>query len=121
MFEFLEGEVEAHEPGWLVLRTGGFGWRIAVSTRDAGGCPVGSVTRLRVHLVVGENAFSLYGFADEAGRKLFRRLISVNGVGPGTAMSLLSALRAERLAAAVVDGDVASLTAVKGIGRKTAE
>jgi len=49
------------------------------------------------------------------------RLISVNGVAPGTAMSLLSALRAERLAAAVVDGDVASLTAVKGIGRKTAE
>lgn len=121
MFEFLNGRVEALPPGAAVLRTGGVGWRLQVSERTAAGLQPGGTVRLFVHLAVGENALSLYGFCDEAERVLFRRLLQVSGIGPSSALGLLSAFAPEELVAAVLDGDTGRMTAVKGIGRRTAD
>ncbi len=82
---------------------------------------VGDTVRLATELVVREDGWSLYGFADEAGRRFFVRLMRVSGVGPRLAMALLSHLGAERGARAIREKNVALLASVSGIGKKTAE
>jgi Holliday junction DNA helicase RuvA len=76
---------------------------------------------LLLHLVVSEDAWRLFGFATDAERSLFRTCLKVSGVGPATALALLSGMGARDLQAAVASGDVKALTRVKGIGKKTAE
>jgi len=82
---------------------------------------VGEEVRLLTHLVVREDAHILYGFATEDERKLFRSLIKVSGVGPKIALALLSGISVEAFGMCVQNQDIASLTRVPGIGRKTAE
>lgn len=117
MYDFLEGRVELCAATRLVLEVGGVGYELSV--------PLGSsfAARVRVytHLVVREDAHTLYGFADAATRELFRALLTVNGVGPRTALGVLSGLPRGELVAAIAAGDRAKLTALKGIGRKTAD
>lgn len=83
--------------------------------------PVGQTVTLATELVVRDDGWALYGFADAAGRRFFQRLMSVSGVGPRLAMALLSHLGAERGAKAIRDKNVALLASVSGIGKKTAE
>lgn len=121
MFDFLEGRLEAIGPAGVVLASGGIGWRLATSARTAQGLAAGTRRRLPVHLVVSEGALALYGFADEAERAAFRRLIQIGGVGPSLALALLSAFAPAELAGLVGQRDTTALTRVKGVGRKTAE
>jgi holliday junction DNA helicase RuvA len=83
--------------------------------------PVGKDVTLRTHLVVREDAHLLFGFLDEMERQVFSRLLSASGVGPRLALSLLSALPAGRLVRAIRERDIVALTAVSGVGKKTAE
>jgi Holliday junction DNA helicase RuvA len=83
--------------------------------------PVGAEVRLLTHLVVREDAHVLYAFATEEERRLFRSLIRVSGVGPKIALALLSGLSVAAFARCVQSEDVAALTRVPGVGRKTAE
>jgi Holliday junction DNA helicase RuvA len=76
---------------------------------------------LYAHLAVREDALVLFGFGDEEERELFRQLISVSGVGPGTARMILSSLAPAEIAHAIDSGDVGTLKAVKGIGEKSAQ
>ncbi len=120
MYEFLQGEPAGRTPGRLVLQTAaGIGFDLAVPT----GASFGDQLPLRVwtHLVVREDAHTLYGFPDRPTRQLFRLLLKVKKVGPGVALALLSGLRPEELLQALRDGDAVALTRVKGIGKKTAE
>ncbi|KAA3610879.1 MAG: Holliday junction branch migration protein RuvA [Planctomycetota bacterium] len=121
MFEFLEGRVALVEPGVVVLAAGGVGWRLLVSDRTSSALRTGPKHRLLVHLAVSENAFTLYGFDSDQERWLFRQLLGVSGVGPASALGLLSGLGPESLAEAIRSRDLGRLTTVKGIGRKTAE
>ncbi|MDP6850327.1 MAG: Holliday junction branch migration protein RuvA [Planctomycetota bacterium] len=121
MFDYLEGELESVEPGLTVMAVGGIGWSVQVSTRVSAQLAQGKKSRLYLHLAVSDSAFSLYGFLTKQERAIFRRLIQVTGVGPTSAIGLLSSLPPEELVAAVAEGDPIPLTAAKGIGRKTAE
>ena len=82
---------------------------------------VGSEIRLLTHLVVREDAHVLYGFATDDERRLFRALLKVSGVGPKIALAILSGITVEDFSQFVASGDVASLTRIPGVGRKTAE
>jgi holliday junction DNA helicase RuvA len=117
------GRLAAKRADRVVIQTsGGVGYEIVVPLGVMEGLPaVGETVNLATELVVREDGWSLYGFDDEAGRRLFQRLIGVSGVGPKIAIALLSALGVERGARAVQERNIALLASVPGIGKKTAE
>lgn len=106
----------------LIVDVGGVGYDVLVplSTFYAVGDPGASVA-LRVHTHVREDALHLYGFATALEQALFERLISVNGIGPKLALAILSGIESTELVKAVRDSNLARLTRIPGIGRKTAE
>ncbi len=123
MIEFLEGELASALPTHAVINVGGVGYcaLIPVSSFEKLPAP-GSRVRLLTHLSVREDAHVLYGFATPAERDLFRLLVHhVSGVGPKIALSVVSGLPVEIFKAAVVAGDVAAISKISGIGKKTAE
>ncbi len=106
----------------VVVDVGGVGYLVAVSMQTLAELPaVGSEVTLKTYLQVREDAHLLFGFASEAERRAFELCVSVSGIGPKLALAMLSALRPEALAEAVMGGDVAKLSRTPGIGRKTAE
>lgn len=120
MIAQLRGRLTAVTLGAVVVDVAGVGYLVHIPP----GAPVGLVgeeVTLHTHLVVREDALTLYGFADGRSRTLFTTLLSVTGVGPKLALAALGALGVERLRAAVVSEDVAALTVVPGIGRKGAQ
>lgn len=122
MYESIRGRLVAKDPASAVVEAGGIGYALHVPLSTYERLPeVGKETSLRLHLVVREDEWRLYAFADEEERRLFRACLSVSGVGPVTALALLSGMTPADLAAAVRGGDVDALRRVKGVGRKTAE
>lgn len=119
----LTGRVVEEQPDTIVLDVQGVGYEITIPLGTLGrarASDAGTVT-LFVHTHVREDALSLFGFASETDRIAFRTLIGVSNVGPKTAIGVLSVLPAEELASAVTRGDIARLTAIPGVGKKTAE
>ncbi len=104
-----------------LLTSGGVGYKIVASPAAIALCLVGQPVTLTTHLVVREDALELYGFKDKAECNLFKHFLSVSGVGPKTAVQLLALGSASDIATAVNRGDIDYLTAVSGIGKKTAE
>ena len=105
-----------------VMTTGGVGYRVNIPLTTYEKLPApGAELELRTHQVVREDEISLYGFIDERGRLLFARLMTASGVGPKLALTMLSTLTPERIVRAIGERDVAVLTQVPGIGKKTAE
>ena len=119
MYEYLEGKVVRQSPARLVLAVGGVGYALSVPFGSA--FPENAPARAWTHLVVREDAHTLFGFPTEEQRDLFRLLLSVRGVGPAMALTMLSGLEAASLVRAILSGDTASLTRIKGVGKKTAE
>jgi Holliday junction DNA helicase RuvA len=119
VYDYLDGDVASFAAARLVLDVGGVGYDLAVPLGSS--FPARGRARAYVHLVVRDDAHLLYGFADRDTRELFRLLLSVRGVGPGTAIGILSGLPRLALLEAIVAGDAATLTRVRGIGKKTAE
>ena len=119
MYEYLEGQVASRTAARLVLDVGGVGYDLAVPLGS--GFPGSGTARAWTHLVVRDDAHELYGFTDRENRDLFRALLTVSGVGPRVALGVLSGLSREDLLGALLAGDVGRLTAIKGIGKKTAE
>jgi Holliday junction DNA helicase RuvA len=118
----LRGTLVRKEPPALVVDVGGVGYELeAPMTTFYELPPVGETVSLFTHLVVREDAHLLYGFAREAQRHQFRALLKISGVGPRVALAVLSGLTEEELARCIAKEDVARLTQVPGIGRKTAE
>ncbi|HYC35917.1 MAG TPA: Holliday junction branch migration protein RuvA [Usitatibacter sp.] len=106
----------------IVVSCGGVGYEIDVPMSTFYPLPrTGEEVTLLTHLVVREDAHLLYGFLTSAERAAFRQLLKVSGVGPKVALSVLSGLSVEDLAAAVADGEAGRLTKIPGIGKKTAE
>jgi len=117
------GQVAVRRPDHVVVETaGGVGYRLAVSVETLRQVPaVGREVSLLTHLVVREDALSLYGFATEEERDLFGLLVSVQSVGPKMALAVLGGGTPRELVAALAAGDTARLQAVPGIGKRTAE
>jgi Holliday junction DNA helicase RuvA len=117
------GEVAVRRPDHVVLETAsGVGYRLAVSAETLKHVPgVGGSVSLLSHLVVRDDALALYGFATEEERDLFLLLIGVQSVGPKMALAVLSGGPPRELIRTVAAGDVQRLTAVPGIGKRTAE
>jgi Holliday junction DNA helicase RuvA len=118
----LSGVLLRKEPPALLLDVGGVGYELEAPMTTFYDLPaVGERVTLCTHLVVREDAHLLYGFSRESQRRLFRGLLKVNGVGPRVALAVLSGLSEEEFARCVLHEDLARLTQVPGIGRKTAE
>ena len=122
MIGFLKGTLISKQPPWLVMDVGGVGYEIEAPMSTFYGLPEpGQPLQLVTHLVVREDAHILYGFASESERALFRSLLKVSGVGARIALGVLSGITVEGFRQCVVDKDVAMLTRLPGVGRKTAE
>jgi Holliday junction DNA helicase RuvA len=122
VLESIQGRLASKEPGRVVVEAGGLGYLVHVPVSDHDALPsAGHDVRLLLHLEVREDLWRLFGFARAEDREAFRRLLTVKGVGPTTAMTILSGIGVADLVAAVAAEDVRTLTRVKGIGRKTAD
>jgi Holliday junction DNA helicase RuvA len=121
MYSFIEGEIDSLNPAYAVLNCSGIGYEIAISLNTYSMIKTLNRCRLVTHLVVREDAHLLFGFFTEEERILFRHLISVSGVGANTARLILSSVPPYELSEAIINGKVAILQKVKGIGGKTAQ
>jgi Holliday junction DNA helicase RuvA len=122
MIAWLRGRLVEKQPNRVVIDVHGVGYDVAVplSTFYALGDP-GSETVLRVHTHVREDALALFGFGTARELDLFERLITISGVGPKLALAVLSGIEPTDLVRAIQRGDIKRLTAIPGVGRKTAE
>lgn len=123
MIGFLSGKIHAvNNDDGIVVDVNGVGYDVHVAKSFLDSRPtVGQSIRLEVHTHVTESSFVLYGFHDAQERQVFRKLISVSGIGPKMALSVLSALSVSDLVTALVQGQLETLTRISGIGKKTAE
>lgn len=118
----LRGTLVRKEPPALLVEAGGVGYELEAPMTTFYELPAaGEPVTLYTHLVVREDAHLLYGFSRESQRRQFRALLKVNGVGPRVALAVLSGLSETELVTCIAHEDVARLTQIPGIGRKTAE
>jgi Holliday junction DNA helicase RuvA len=118
----IRGQILSKTPSAVVVDCGGVGYELAISVAtytEMG--EVGAEARLHVHTHVREDALLLFGFHELAEKRLFERLLTISGIGPKLAITVLSGISAERLVGAIRAGDHATLTRIPGIGKKTAE
>jgi len=121
MYSYINGKLAEINPAYAVVDVNGVGYILHISVNTYSKLGNSEDCKLHAHLVVREDAQLLYGFAEESERQLFRQLISVSGVGPSTAILILSSLTAEELISAIAGADVNTLKSVKGIGAKSAQ
>ncbi|MEE8482720.1 MAG: Holliday junction branch migration protein RuvA [Acidiferrobacterales bacterium] len=118
----LHGKLVVKEPPALLIDVNGVGYELDAPMTTFYELPaIGEVVTLHTHLVVRDDAHLLYGFSRESQRSLFRSLLKVSGVGPRVALAILSGLTVDEFVACITTEDVARITCVPGIGRKTAE
>ena len=120
MIGWLKGTVRLSNLEAVVVDVGGVGYRVLAPVGDLARLPAGASAELHVHTHVREDALVLYGFSAPEGLELFEQLLSVSGVGPRTALALLSGLEPAELVRAIAEGDEARLTRIPGVGKKTA-
>jgi Holliday junction DNA helicase RuvA len=122
MIAFLRGLLHEKHPNQVIVDVGGVGYDLTIPVSTFSTLPeVGGEVRLRVHTHVREDALSLFGFHSADEKALFEKLISVSGIGPKLAVTVLSGLAAQDLIAAIRNNDLQTLVRVPGIGKKTAE
>jgi len=118
----LRGRLFDKQPNRIIVEVNGVGYDVSVPLSTYYGLgDAGSEVTLRVHTHVREDALSLYGFATRLEQDLFERLISVSGIGPKVALAVLSGIEPGELMRAIERSDLARLTAIPGVGKKTAE
>ncbi len=122
MYEYIEGRLASRRPDRVVLDAGGVGWRILIPLGTYERLPPrdGATVRLLVVHHVREDRQALYGFATEDERAQFELLIEVSGVGPTLALGILSSMPFPAFRSAVLAGDAAALTRIRGVGKKLA-
>lgn len=121
MIAHLNGRLSESFPTHLVVECGGVGYRVNISLNAYS--KIGKLENIKIftHLIVREDAQILYGFYSKQERELFLKLISVNGVGPSSAMVMLSSMEPEEIVMAIENADAKKLQSIKGIGAKTAQ
>ena len=122
MISIIQGKVLANFGGKLaVLTAGGVGYEIMVSATSAKNWAVGAEAQILTYLAVRESSLDLYGFVSDNEKELFEKFLLVSGIGPKTALHLLSLGSVQEISSAIGREDLAYLTNVSGIGKKTAE
>ena len=121
MISYLRGTISHKSPAFIIVEAGGIGYHVNISLHTYSQIEKLEQIKILTHLHIKEDSHTLYGFADEAERSLFKLLISVSGIGPNTARVLLSSLNPEEARAAIVAESVEVFNKVKGIGPKTAK
>jgi Holliday junction DNA helicase RuvA len=120
MIAFLKGKLVQRDPTFVVVDVQGVGYQLQISLQTFSDIKEEENVMLYTHLNIREDAHILFGFSSITEKKLFQQLISVNGVGPSTAIIMLSYLNCNELKTAIIREDAASLQSIKGIGGKTA-
>ncbi len=121
MISFIRGKKIHIDPAKIIIEVNGIGYDINISLRTYSKLKDESEVFVYTHLNVKEDSHKLYGFNSESERNTFLSLLSINGVGPSTAIMILSSLSANELKKAIVSSDTNKIKSVKGIGLKTAE
>lgn len=122
MIAHLRGKLLTKHPNQAIVETAGVGYDVVISVPTFSDLPaVGSEVSLHIHTHVREDSIALYGFLRAAEKQLFEKLITVSGIGPKLAITILSGMPADEMVGAIRGNDVARLTRIPGIGRKTAE
>jgi len=118
----LRGQLIAKKPNLVLLDVQGVGYEVHIPLTSFYELPSeGSDVSLRIHTHVREDALALFGFNTQREKEMFLKLISISGIGPKLAISILSGAPVEELAQAIADANLARLTAIPGVGKKTAE
>ena len=122
VISYVKGSLEERFEDSVVVETGGIGYRIFVPTSVLEHLPkTGETVKIYTYFSVREDAMSLYGFLSRQDLEMFRQLIGVNGVGPKSALGILSALSPDVLRLAVLSGDAKAISKAPGVGSKTAQ
>lgn len=121
MITYLNGKLVEKNPTYVVIEANGVGYWINISLNTFSQLPNNESILLYTYLSVKEDSHTLYGFSTKTERELFKMLISVSGVGPGTARTMLSSMTTLEIQQAIASGNVAAIQSVKGIGVKTAQ
>jgi Holliday junction DNA helicase RuvA len=122
MIAHLRGKLLVKHPNQAIVETGGVGYDVVISVPTFSDLPaVGNDVSLHIHTHVREDSIALYGFLHAAEKQLFEKLITVSGIGPKLAITILSGMPAEEMLGAIRGNDLVRLTRIPGIGKKTAE
>ena len=121
MITYLKGRLAFKDPTHLVVDVGGVGYEVKISLITYSQVKDKEDILIQTYLHVKEDSHTLFGFYEQSEKKRFLDLLSINGVGPSTALMILSSLDAKELQAAIVQEDVKTIQSVKGIGGKTAQ
>ncbi len=122
MIAHLRGKLLAKHPNQAVVETAGVGYDVTISVPTFSDLPaLGAEVALHIHTHVREDVIALYGFLRASEKLLFEKLITVSGIGPKLAITILSGMAADEMVGAIRGNDIARLTRIPGIGRKTAE
>jgi holliday junction DNA helicase RuvA len=122
MIVHLRGRLLSKSPNEAVVECAGVGYGATISVATFTSFPAeGAETSLHIYTHVREDQLALFGFADTQEKRLFEKLLTISGIGPKLAITVLSGIAADRLVTAIRSGDHATLTRIPGIGKKTAE
>ena len=122
MIAHLRGRLLAKHPNQAVVEAGGVGYDVTITVPTFSDLPATGVeVALHIHTHVREDALALYGFLQRSEKQLFEKLLTVSGIGPKLAITILSGMATDQMMAAIRSGDIAQLTRIPGIGKKTAE
>jgi Holliday junction DNA helicase RuvA len=121
MIAYIDGKLTFKDPTYVIVDVQGVGYQIKISLNTFSRLQEGERCKLHTFLHIKEDAHTLYGFAEPAEKNVFLHLISISGVGPGTALMIVSSLTVQEIQQAIVQEDVRTIQQVKGIGGKTAQ
>ena len=121
MITHIDGIIEEKNPAFIIIDVNGIGYMLYITLNTYSDIPDKGRVRLLTHFVVREDAQLLYGFSSIEERKMFKELINVSGVGASTAMLILSSLKPDEVASAILNENVEMFKKIKGIGSKSAQ
>ena len=121
MIAHIQGKLVDKTPTDVVIDCGGVGYHINISLHTYSLLPVSEHLKLFTHLLIREDAHTLYGFAEKSERELFKMLLSVSGIGASIARTMLSSIEPKQIIQAIAVADVVTIQSIKGIGAKTAQ
>jgi Holliday junction DNA helicase RuvA len=121
MIAHIQGKLVEKTPTEVIIDCNGVGYSINISLHTYSLLPKTDFIKLFTHLIIKEDAHSLYGFVEKSEKEIFKMLLTVSGIGAGIARTMLSSIEPKQIIQALASGDVATIQSIKGIGSKTAQ